>query len=226
MGQALREGRAGAAERVIAGDLIRREPPIADDVERADVILLALIHGHIDQGFPARAVDDDRVAHDLQIDVPFARVMIGDPLRQVRGERVLVELALAPEEKPLGLRLHRGHDLSRRELGGAVHGDTGDRQPVSFVDPEREVDRVVLAGRRVDRDPRQIIAARLVQRIDARDGLGDQAWIDRLACSEVDLVANGLLAHALRADHRHVAEDLALFDGDGKHRFVVRRDRA
>ena len=90
--------------------------------------------------------------------------------------------------------------LSRQRLV-ADDLDAGDRQATSLVDAEDE--RRAFVARwttRVDRDPCEVVALALVQRVDAGDVLRDLRRVDRLADQEIDAIANGIQRDLVRTD--------------------------
>src|SRR5205085_4347164 len=108
-------------------------------LEAADPVARALTHGDIDQPFPARAIDNQRVLQNAEINEPATGVKLRDFLAQILRVLRIVELAAAGKKKAFRLGVHRGNNVGIGNSRIAIDANAGDRQTPSLVDPE--VDR-------------------------------------------------------------------------------------
>ncbi len=74
-------------------ELIRREPPIAHDLERADAIGLALTHLDRQRRLPGAVIDQQCVLEHLEVDVAMLAVELRQAYQQVLAQAVVVVCA-------------------------------------------------------------------------------------------------------------------------------------
>ncbi len=156
-------------------------------VEVADPVLRPFANRESYERLALCAVDDQRILHDLHVDVTMLRVQGGDVLRQIFDVLVLIERAVAPPEEAFGLRADCRNDLlgGQRLVAEDLNPRNGETPP--FVDTKGQR-RLFLGYRRVDGDFSEEVALRLVKRVDSRDILRHLGGIDRLADQKINAV--------------------------------------
>ena len=158
-------------------------------LEVADLVVRAFVTVSRSSAFPVLAIDDQRVLHDLHVDVAVRRVQLRNRLAEIVRVLVVVELAVAPPEEPSGFVSIAPTMSSSDSALVAVDLDAGDREAASFVDVKVErrspSPYVIVSTCTL----REVVALRSDRASRcARRRLRDLRRIDRLADQQVDAV--------------------------------------
>ena len=130
---------------------------------------------------------------------------------QVVADFVVVVFARAEPPESFGARAHLRRELLVREVGVAleVHTRNGDPTPFEHVEDHAHAGRVVL----VDvnrRGVREIVALRVIERIDPRARARHGGGIERTGLRELHFVVHAVIGQALHAAHRPLHEQRPL----------------
>ena len=213
-GPATEPEQAGAVvrvERIVRLQLVGREAPVADDLERADLVRLAFTHGDDERRLPRFLVDDQRVLQDLEVDIATLAVVLRQGLTQILGDLVVVVLPRMHPEKAFRLGMHLLDDQLVGEMRIALNVHLRDRDAAAFLEVEDHAHRRRIALVHVDRlGLGEVIALRVVHRIDAGECARDRRGIERPAFRQLDLVAHAPLGEPLHAADRPLHQLRAL----------------
>ncbi len=202
-------------ERIERLQLLTREAPAADNLERADLVGVAFAQLQDQRRLAARLIDQQGVPEHLEVHVALRTVELGEAFAQVGGELLVVVLPRLKPPEALGPRLHVLEDRFGAEVSVALDADQGHSHAASLLHIEdhshgRGIVLVDVQRARV----RQVEPLRAIQRIDARARVLHGRGVDRAALGELDLVAHGMLAEALHAAHGPFHEHGALAHPD------------
>jgi hypothetical protein len=146
-------------------------------------------------------------------------------LAEVSRKLCVVELSVTGPEKSLRLRVHRRDDVLIRDVLVSIDPDARDSEATSLVDVEGDRELAVHC-RRLRLNAREVIAVALVQRVSARDCLGDFAWIDRTSGGKGELLLHVFWRHPVGADHPVAGKNWTLANLDYESGLVGRRGNA
>ena len=142
---------------------------------------------------------------------------------QIVAELVVVVLARAEPPEPFGAGAHLRGELRVGEMRVALEIHPGDGDAVALGDVEDHAD-----GRRIPLVHvqrlrlREVVAPRVIQRIDAGAAAHYAGRIERPTFRERDLVAHAVLGQALDAADRPPREDGPLVHVNHEHVFAAR----
>ena len=207
------------AERVQRLDLVGRKPTVADHLERADTVRVALAHLQHERRLAGGVVDEDRVPRHLEVGKPSAPVECGQLLLLVRPQLFVVVRAVPPPPEPFGLGAHVGDDLRSLEVCVPLDVDPGDRHPAAFVDVEHQPHAARVSFEYAQRPhARQVVAAGAVQRVDAPARALHRGGVEGPPLGELHPVADRVLAQPVDAPDRPLDEGRALLHADHEER--------
>ena len=179
-------------------ELIGRKSPVADDFERADAVRLAFADTNDERRLSRALVHLERVVEHLEIDKALLPVELRQLLAQIIRELVIVVLARFEPPESFRARAHLRDDLLVGEMRVALDRHLRDRHPVSFVHIENDPYGAGIAVVDIHRlRAREVITARVIQRIDARARAFDGGRIERAAFGHLHLVPHGMFGKAL-----------------------------
>ena len=226
-GRAAHTEQAGALLRLEGEQLLQirgGEAPVADDLEGAHVVGLALADAQHELRLAARVVHHQRVVEHLEVHEAVLTVELGQALLHVGPQLLVVVVALAPPPETLGPGAHVRDDFGVGEMRVAIdaHPGDGDAATLGHVEHEAHPRRVGLVdGNRLDLG--QVVAARAVQRVDPAPGPGHGRGVVGAPLRQGDLGAHCALAEPGHAAHGPVQQDGPLLHADHEDLEPARR---
>jgi hypothetical protein len=144
---------------------------IADDLERPNVVSLALLDIQEERAFARLAVDSQAVTDDLEIDEAAGSVESGEPFAQVLVEFFVFVFALAEPPEAFGSSLYLVDDRPVRELFVSLHHDPTDGYAASLVDIVDHAEGSVFLRDLLHGHRASVVSLVLIQGIDGCAGL-------------------------------------------------------
>ncbi len=209
-----------AAEGVVGGELVGREPPVPHDVEGADLVHPALVHGEPQDRLLRARLGHQGVGEDLEVHQAAGGIERREPVAQVGLQSLLVVLALPEPPEALGLRGHAAHDLLVGEALVALDLHPAHRHPVALQDVEEHA-HAALGGLDDGLDPGGVVPPLPVEGVDGEDAPGEGVPVEGAPLLERHPVADGAGRDPLGPAHRPALEQRPLDHPEDEHQAAL-----